>query len=602
MPIYTIADIESKSGPFNGWGADSVFAAQAWESKLPSLDAVRLVNLNPSISAGLQRQYEDAGRYSVASGLRNCVARISMSWGYFQSGSGALRGIFKDSMAAVSEALSGVNAFFNSEAFNAAINSVSWVPVVGWIIKIIVLIAKQVVKIVKAVQERRQRDEAEDAAELAKQWSLPRGEFDPDADEIAGRELLNHLSPGLLDFEWMVMPPSLAMSPSDFEGLSQKVSPGDTCRSGWLIRGKDNYIGGLGFIPGTMNIHQGVSLAAGSNYGLVRDMGAYYPVTQTMAASIWAQAVKGDSGLVFACDTDSIKRMWMDYVHAAMQFAVGPLSKGWSVVAGNTEFGSDKFKCGRCDQGLGNCGGGSKDKSWSKWRGVPDSKARDHQFGYIKYFQELFDWKMTNGKPMAKNFDVETFNPDKIDFESMIPSKFLDNMYERQVAMINSPKCMYLDDSTSAGGSGQPRFKAIKKGSDLHELWEDNVQAMFESGDWMRIDYRDVIKGEEVDQALHNITGNMATTPDKFFNMDSPAKHSRGRAAMKFSGGGGPSVLGDPTPPTPPNPIDFEQRPPRLGSGKKAAPEDEGLSTGAKVVLGGAVAALGYYGYTRFVK
>src|SRR5690606_37298014 len=117
-----------------------------------------------------------------------------------------------------------------------------------------------------------------------------------------------------------------------------------------------------------------------------------------------------------------------------------------------------------------------------------------------------------------------------------------------------SKKCMYLDDSTNADGSGQPRFRAIKKGSSLHKLWDQCVTAMFESGDWKTIDYRDVVQGEEVDKALRlHLSNRYNTTPEKFFNLDKTLGSAMaGRASLGIAAKAGPSVLGDPKPPEPP--------------------------------------------------
>ncbi len=157
--------------------------------------------------------------------------------------------------------------------------------------------------------------------------------------------------------------------------------------------------------------------------------------------------------------------------------------------------------------------------------------------------------------------------------------------------MINSVKCMYLDDAPVAISSGTTqRFKAIRKGTPMHALWMNNVRALFESGQWDRIDYRDVIKGDEIDQALHDVLSNRGTTPDQFFNMDKSAQHGQGRKSMGLAQEA-PSVLGDAEPPDPPGTTDFEPpdrqkfAAPRRPGGKKS-----GGGAGLAVVAAAAVA------------
>ena len=608
MSIYSLEEIHNPAGPFRGWEA----SISQWQSTMPTPNALQILNLTGTLTPDSQAIFEMDGRTSVATGLRNCIAQIASSWGYFQRGMSSVRGIFKDPIAIVETALSQVSAFFGSEAFNAAVNAIGWVPVVGWIIKILVLIVKSVIKIARAIEKKAQATAAAKIDEMKRDFYVPRGEFDPAADTLVGKILQRRLSATMMDFQWMVQPPLLAKNASDFFATPQMSDDSD-CRLGWLIGPnvqniESTALGGLGYVPGTMNIHSSLSMSTTSNYGLIRDTGNFFPVTQTMAGSLWAQAVQGDTAMIFACETDVVRDQWMDYVQSAMGFAMDQLSKGWSAIAGPTSFGSSKYTCTRCDKGISTgCSdfkGASTDEG--KLRTIPQSRARGHQWGYINYFRELFGLMTLGGNPLPDTFTVENFKPNMIDYEAMIPVKALDNLYDRQVAMLNSMKCMYLDDSNvQTGSNSTQRFMAIRRGTDLHQLWEDNVQAMFDSGDWKRIDYRDVIKGEEVDQAIHQATANIGTTPEKFFNMNSPSPLTRGRATKKFGQAGGPSVLGDPTPPTPPDPVDFEPRPTHLGSSGTSTkkPQDEkGMGTGTKLVLGAAAVGLGAYAYKKLVK
>lgn len=580
------------SSIFKGRVAEDPFN---WSSRLPDMDAQKFLSIGGFegiiASAGgteLSVSYFDlAAKSSVFAGIRNCMGYVASAYGYFQSAVGAVRTIFKspllDLVREVSEAV--------MSAVELAVNTISSFPVVGWIIKILFEIADTIFGIVKAVRQKAEQKDQKALNDLAREGFLPMAFPSPDADTIFGRTLQNSILD--LNVEWMIRPQYLATKAGDFFVTRQRAGGGESgCTDAYLIQ--SNKTGGLGFMPGSVNIHSAMELHTRTG-GLIRDIGQFFPVTQSMSANVWGQILKGDSGLTFAIDTDNIAPQWSDYVRAAMEFSTEKVSRGWSTIKGTLSqsniYDSEHYTCTSCDRGRTSCTdwkGANKDHM--KTRGIAGT---GHESVLSEYYAQIFDWGRVNSN--------KAYTMDNIDWDDIAPNRSLNELRARQEAMINSPKCMYLDDSTNAAGTGQQRFKAITKGSPLHELWEDNVQAMFESGDWKRIDYRDVIKGEEVDQALHNTTGNMQTTPDKFFNMDSPSAMSRGRAAMKFAGEGtGPSVLGDPTPPPASDQVDFT--PPRLGFGGSSKKASEGMSTGAKVAIGGVVAALGYYGYTRFVK
>src|SRR5690606_38559804 len=129
-----------------------------------------------------------------------------------------------------------------------------------------------------------------------------------------------------------------------------------------------------------------------------------------------------------------------------------------------------EYKCSSCDHGAKGCTAG-RDKG--RWR-TPAGKG--HKDSYLAHLHQMFGWG-----EYGRQDDW---------WETATPVIALRNLRDRQEAMIRSKKCMYLDDSTNADGSGQPRFRAIKKGSSLHKLWDQCVTAMFESGDWKTIDYR----------------------------------------------------------------------------------------------------------------
>lgn len=575
--IYTIDEIKNPGSIFAGWGNTPHFHYSNWSSNLPSLDVQQFFRTDASFNAQLEgmNYTEELGRISVLSGLRNCMAQLSRTWGYFQTATGYIQDIFDEDVVDVSRVIEGLEKMFDSEALNKAINAIGWVPVVGWIIKIVYEVAKIITSIIRAVREAKTKKLIN---ELRSEFSLPIVQPTPEADTVLGRFLQRKLMDDKADFQWVAMPSYPARSPNDFVNVKMKYDTDEPCTNAWLIRGRNELLvpgddgssPGLGFVPGTMNIHSSMQLPIGK--GGILDMGTFYPLTQSMAGSLWSQAVQGDTGLTFAIDCDHVADAWIDYVQAITEYAYDEVRKGWSKMEGKISDDGRKFKCGPCDIGKGGCT--YKDRDQGDWMSNPGS---GHYDPMMRYLKELFDWSYLNTSSGGQ--------PADIDFEDITPVRSLDVLKERQSAMIDSVKCMYLDDSSG-------RFNAIEGA--LGTQWRANVQAMFDSGDWDRIDYRDVVPGEDVDQALHTMLANMGTDPRDFFNMDlAPDNPKRGKkswgSGMKVAAG--PSVLGDPVPPDMPDPTNYDQlgevtRRPGPGSGSK------GGGGGAAAVLAVAAAAL----------
>lgn len=597
--IYTLeyqSLLRSQGGLFNGWALQQEAEPAEWYSRLPTMEALGMVQAIPQISTmiteegkdGARSQYEYLGRYSAILGLRNCMSGVARAWGYLQSGSKAVAGIFKDSFKQLGDILRNVSEILENSPLAMALDALVAIPIVGWIIYIIKEIVKAIFRIYGKIKEKESADERATAAELTAEYALPMWDFVPEFDTSMGRLLQEQLSPLHYDAEWMMLPANPAVNAGDFFAEKMKAEPGaQTCTDAWAIMSSNEELpGGLGFMPGTMNIHSTVGLRPKSTYGGPIDLGTYMPVTGSMAATIWGQLVKGDSSMMFAIRPDYVKGQWQNYMEAAFGFALDELSKGWSCVAGKTSFGDTTYECGRCDRDFSNC-----DKD-GKMRSIPTSSAEAHEFGYLYYLQQIF------GLPaISSTRDLPYVDPSKIDLDDSYIGKALDNLYQRQKDTIDSIKCMYLDDGSvdaEGGIESSRRYQAIRPGTDLHSQWIENVQAVFDSGDWKRVNYLDVIKGSKIDQSIHQACANMGTTPDEFFQMKSPTRFERGLAKKGMATTAGPSVLGDPKPPPPHDPIDLE-RLPDIGGGRPKS----GL--GGLLALG-ALGVGGYYAYKKFVK
>lgn len=590
--IFSEAQTLDADDIFNGWGRGD--DPDFWNSLLPALSTVTFFQSADPAFAGTfsldssSDEMRELAQKSVVSGMRNCITKISRSWGYYTSAAHDVKAIFKDSLQTVSEVIDGVSSAM--EAVEIAVNSIAWIPIVGWIIKIIYEVVNLIGKIVTSIKRRQDSRKKIALAELAAEYALPMASWTPEADTLMGRMLQKKLRPGAFDLEWAFMPRYPATRVDDFVAQRQRYETKEACTDAWLLWSdveKPSNIDhasrpGLGFVPGTMNIHGAMSLPT-SGGGWVQDYGGFFPITQTLATNVWGQTVKGDSGMTFAVDTEKVSQAWINYVSSAFHFGSEKLG-GWSMVRGGIDqslplsaAGASrlKFNCGECDVGRFGCtdriAGKKKSSRWMRPTGT------GHRSSYLSYLHEMFQWQGN---------DDDRWN-------TITPVEALRSLREIQEAQVRSMKCMYLDDSTSADGSGNPRFKAIKRGGELHRSWVRSVTAMFESGDWKRIDYRNVIPGEEIDAQIKSLLAQSGTTPDRYFNLDS--RHRPGLAAVLASG---PTVLGDPKVPTPPP---LNQVPTALSAGgsmklrqlmgKGGGTSTSKTSSNAPLLLGAAAAA-----------
>ena len=598
--LFSQAQVQDVNGPFRGWPMKS--DPFEWESRLPGLATQEFFRTDPAyadlFSLDGSVAVQELGRYSVFGAVRNCVTQISTAWGYFQSSVKFVKLLFQDDLALVSRVMDTLSTVM--ESIELAVNSIAWIPIVGWIIKIIFEVAKIITNIISSIQERRAERRQSELDKISREYALPMAEWTPEADTLMCQELQKRLMVGAFDLEWAFSPRYPAKKAGDFVAQHQKFNSDDECFSAWLVwsnrfksqtSAKD--FPGLGYVPGTMNLHGAVSLSTGGG-GQVKDYGDFFPITRSTAAQIWQQAVKGDSGLTFAMDAEKLIEKWKDYAAAAYHYGLEAFG-GWSMISGRINRNEPlkledipglKYNCSSCDSGNSNCdsklAGKKEDK---RWRTPP---GHGHRNSFLSHIQQMMGWKTFQYGESLKEDDW---------WETMTPVQALRNLQERQEAMIRSPKCMYLDDSTDADGTGQVRFKAIRKGSNLHKIWEKSVTAMFESGDWKRIDYRDVIPGEEVDKAIRLVLQNQyKTTPEKFFNLDK--KFGQGKASMGIAYKAGPSVLGDPEPPKPPGVVEVRTAtvkgmalsPGRAGKGKKSGSRKK--SSNAPLLIGAAAVGL----------
>jgi hypothetical protein len=500
-------------GIFNEWGRDS--NPFEWESKMPGFavfnSAMTDPRLMPEILGGPAafdnvwsggepgkgyitmaaegRYISQLGLYSVTGALRNAIGGVATTVGFLQRSAAVLTGVFETRIDQVATALNVVSGILDSQAFNAAINAIGVIPIVGWIIKILVEVAKIITSIVDIVAQKN-RDEAEEA--LARVATLPMPQWSAQADGHLAK--LCQISASTYNLQWLVMPRYPAYSPDDFTGTP--IDADDNNRwDGWIVHPAmftapetgSEAPPGLGFVPGTRNIHATMQLLLGGAKNIT-DLGTFYPVASMTAANLWEQMLKGDHPSTMCVDTDMAMGAWEAYIHAALDFAFptefggsGILARGWSM-SPSANYGASSHTCVSGMEDAYGCSGG--DVTFARDVNIPGT---GHTDGFIAYLNTLFDFERKNS-----NGDWSLGN---IDTARSRPVRALQELRDAQVSVIESMDCMYLTDMETPQGRAQYAALGVdapNRRGPLWGQWANNVQKVFESGSWVNVNWADV--------------------------------------------------------------------------------------------------------------
>lgn len=522
--IFETQQLYDASSVFHGRGGDPL----DWSSRLPDLSVFGFTT-DPALMNDLigGEQVAHLAMRNVASALRLAAGRVAITQGFTTLQLPLLADLFRDPLELLSKGLDIAREVLGSKAFSKAIDQIGWIPIVGWIIEILASVVELVVKL---VANHRDKKLAEARRELAKIGTLPLAQWTQGADEVLARTMMMRLDD--YDAQWIVSPRYPATSVSDFRAKPQEIDPGDNRWAGWLVHTGSLGAGaegspGLGFIPGTRNLHGAIELRTRGGRDF-RDLGSYYPTARLAAVQWWEMVVAGGP-VMFSVDAGAARTAWANYLRSAVEFGDHVLD-GWSMSITAAEFGATHHTCVTELYGIGECRKAKRGKL------VP-IPGEGHRSAYLDYLFNLFDPRRRDpGKGWAR---------DNIDWDDTIPGRALENLEDRQRDVLKSLACMTVDDSVV---NGQPRFRTIgtptSKGP-LWQRWYESVIAVFQSGDWRRVRFDDVPEGalkQELRERCTQAGIDCEELGKQYANSLAPP----------------PSSLGDPVPPTPPNPIEVK--------------------------------------------
>ena len=428
---------------------------------------------------------------STVRAVRMVLGQLASTVGFLKSTLGALTEVFRGPVTAIGNALNVALQVLDNPGFNAAINSLTAIPIVGWIIQAVVAITKIVLKIVDAVRKNRAKKQQ---AWREMRSLMPLARWDPDIDAIQVRNVGLRLR--VFDAAYVFLPRYAATSPSDFYAEMASGDPeGDARRvDAWrlLTRTSD---AGLGFVPGTQNLHGALELPIGYCGG-VRDLGDFFPTARQMAFQLWQTILREDAPALFSVPARRCAAAWESYLMSALAYVVRDV-RGWSC-ASDPQDGGSRVPTRDYLQGSGPYPTKQVDPNDAKHPKTIAIRGDGHRSALLDHLQVLFDW--TSGRDTSILNDSPKFPEAAVDFDKSAPGRALANLRERQNSALAGELAAYVDDSRVRPGAGAlskvPRWPAIAdKSEGLWDAWDQARRRLLSSDQWKQIELADVPGG-----------------------------------------------------------------------------------------------------------
>lgn len=550
--------------------------------------------------------------FDIVSSTRQLVGTLVQQTGMLARTFRTIRSIFSEPTERALKIINLVSGLVESSLFQRALDMIGLIPVVGWIIKIVVDVAKLLTRVVTRFFDENEKTAR---AMVANQLSIPLTgtEFSKEADQLAVRNVYNLIRTG--QSQRLIQPAyegEFAAGGVFDDGSTGRPtgSEENSARAvGWVVF-PGEATGGYGFVPGTGNLSRslffgaGVTGSKGDNRGPngngPRDLGGLYPTAQGLLNSWW-QIVLTEGPALFSVDPLVEVDAWENYIWNLLVFSQNQ-RQGWTEMPTGVKF-TDKFWCVSDLFDLGNC-----DEPAAKGQKltIPGEFGRDQHVVLMTYLYNVFfglkklsKWdayfnpEKGTGLPLISD-DPKTYpthlggrlpEPDQLDLSQSVPSVALENLFDRQVAALQSINCLYVDGEQE----NRDRFPAFNNKA-LRDRWYESVTALFQSQDWRRVVFADVPESRMKEQ-LRQLAKNNGIDPESLNPPCPPDAPMSDPRCTPSQFAPGPTILGDPTLPDPPEPNDSEL-PSDPGSPKRQAltPERAKLHKSKKKGGGGGIA------------
>ncbi len=566
-----------------------------WHSNIPSFDIrenggfdpALLSDINSLIGTEFQQQIEFATKYfrNIASAAQIAIGQVSTNYGFLVGDFVNIANVFSSPSGDLGlDIVNGINVIVNSQLFKAGLDAIGAIPIVGWIIDAVVTIAQIVISIVRKIQAKKDKELQK---EIISHNSVPIANFDPELDELLVRSLLTNIKSG--DIEKIFSPRYIYANTKGnvnllkFKINDEKLNTNDFPLF-YNISGTDNK--SIGFVPGTTSMFGAMRFSIRS--GSVSNTGDFFPTVNGTGLSIFEMLQK-PGPLLFSINPDKVSDLWKTQIRQILEYADISIRTGWTkYVTGwpNREEISEinKFSCIKYIENKGIKG--IKDYSTFEKIFKDASKKSNGMFvecgkkstkgdklytiptGHYAVFRQDMANRFFDGA--LKTTSTGKYDTDYIDYEKSIPALALENTKNIQFAIINSLNCCYVNDD--------PKFAAFSNKS-LKNKWINNINAVLDSNEWKKLVFIDIPEGEFKNEVRAKAIAG------KFKNFETKKEPISGVGIQTIKLA--PSILGDPKPPAPFNPV----KPKRVGRKKQIVSK----SSNSSLLTGAAVVGVSYF-------
>jgi len=584
---------EARYGAENQFGVD--LDPLEWKSVLPGLSFTEALTVDPSLQQSyafgfdqldaLGRQIEQVegnvnladsvirdfvanqrselasmlnqmAAHDIVTALRGVIGQVAVTVGYAKTTLDAsVRHVFSEPLQGVMLGLSIANSVIESELFQAAIDNITWIPVVGWIIQLLLGILTLIAKIGDQVRRKRMKRMS---VELAKRFHLPLLDSDPDMQRATNEAMTRRVMSMVKEYrlEKVFQPPYLipggsweafdAVAARSEGGAQYTDEYGNTAdlTQAWYLFGRAG--GGAGFVPGGSQMIRTLEFYTSACGAMPGNTGAYMSTATGMAGYLW-QLVLQNGPAMYTVPTEQIRSQWDDYTHGLLEYADACVRKGFTC----TEAGypcSDWEWCGDWNYGAKNCN-----------RASQKGKKVRIPAGFPSHFEELAVWvgrefwgrgADKNNYPYEVRDTSKPWSPDHFHFSNTVYAMALKNLRERQLSILGDYTALLVTPATSfeePNGVSVTRdrgmFPALALDRELQDKWEDTVTRIVADPKLLaHVDYREIPEYRWKGQSLRETVRH---------------KQSQTQGYLAVPGGAAPPpVPGGPSefpPPGPPN-------------------------------------------------
>jgi len=534
----------------------------------------------------------EVAQYDVVRSMRAVVGQVATTIGFARTVMNRdVRNTYREPLKAVAGTMDMVNQVFSSPYFQQALDGITMIPIVGWIIRVVVDLLKLAVKIADAI---RKSNEKKMTTALAQRMHVPLISEDQDLQNSLNQHVMRSTLRRIETFAlWEnFMPPHRRL-----EGVSPEVAvkavaardpeSGDTYKvddvsvdltTAWYVMGAVG--GGTGFIPGTSEIMRAVEFKTRLTGNIPTNTGRFLPTPTQACAYLWQTVQKGGPSM-FMVPTQEVEAEWSAYVHMLLEYAEACVRKGFT----GSETG---YPC--------------SDREWD----LQEAKKVKIGFGvnHLDEFRVFLKRQFWARGAKRESYPHPAYNPNLIAapdawyYHNTVYAHALKSLRDRQMAIVGGfdaflvtpMKVIEVDGQERMYDNGSdPIFRAFHNDPALVDKWETTIREVLDHPTlWKHVNWRDVPEGMYKGTSLRQL-----------LKLRQPG--------MQLASQYGPPVIpGGPSdfpPPTPPPLVGGDEGLPGV---RPLPPSIGGVGGWAGWLLGGALvlgsAGVGIEAYQRFGK